>query len=403
VLRWSSVPERVRPLALLAVACLLPACSDSTGPEEEPREEVREGWLSVDAGTCGLTLGREAFCWGGDASGPFGGPSGRLGTGRQDQLVLSPTPVVGGRRFERISLGSAHTCAVTPEGEAFCWGNNGSRQLGLGQENAREPRIRPAPVTGDLTFERITAGGAHTCALTPDGEAYCWGGNEVGQLGDGTARNNRSFPLPVKGELTFRQISAGRIHTCALTTGGEAFCWGANEVGQLGTGTTTDDQLVPTANPTPVAGDLTFRQIDADSDRTCGITTEGRAFCWGENFAGQLGDGTETDRAAPTPVATELRFEQVSVGFVHTCALTPEGEAFCWGRNIIGTVGDGTTTARLTPVAVSGGLAFRQISTDRGTTCGVTPDDELFCWGSAVGDGTQENRLVPTRIPFPEE
>ncbi|MFQ5678022.1 MAG: RCC1 domain-containing protein [Gemmatimonadota bacterium] len=370
----------------------LPGCSDSTGPDEPIGPEGP--WLSVrvakgGAFTCGLTAEREAFCWGGNAD-------GQLGNGTREGS-LSPGPVVGGLTFEQISPGIAHTCAVTPEGKAFCWGRN-DRTGALGDGTTMD-RLAPTPVAGGLSFRQISAGSAHTCALTPAGEAFCWGNDAHGQLGDGQSNGGPNpLPAPVAGGLTFQQISAGQFGTCGLTREGKAFCWGANHKGTLGDGTMTDR-----ATPGPVAGGLSFARISAGLRHVCGVTPEGEAYCWGRNSLGALGDGAMVDRPVPTRVATELRFQQISAG-EQSCALTREGQAFCWGDNSFGELGDGTTMHRLTPTPVAGGLSFHEISTGFSSSCGVTLDGEAFCWGARglVGDGTNMDRLVPTRIPPPQ-
>jgi alpha-tubulin suppressor-like RCC1 family protein len=197
--------------------------------------------------------------------------------------------------------------------------------------------------------------------------------------------------------LSFRQISGGLFHTCGVATDDRAYCWGQNVNGQLGDGTTTSR-----ARPTPVAGGHFFILVSAGAGYSCGITTQNRAYCWGQNTTGQLGDGTTTDRLRPVAVASSKRFSQVRSGYFHTCAVDPFNAAFCWGHNSNGQLGDNSKISRLTPVRVRGGLAFRRVFTAGFHSCGATLDNRGYCWGrnedGQLGDGTTIQKLKPTLI-----
>jgi hypothetical protein len=202
--------------------------------------------------------------------------------------------------------------------------------------------------------------------------------------------------------LSFRQVSAGVGHTCGVTTDNLAYCWGRN-FGSLGDGTTTD-RLTPVA----VAGGLRFRQVTAGRGHNCGVTTDDLAYCWGLNDSGQLGDGTTTTRLTPVAVAGGRRFLRVSAGDLHTCAVNPFDVAFCWGNNRFSQLGDNTTTQHLAPVRVVGGLRFRQVTAGAfglrpgPHTCGVTTGNLGYCWGrnddGQLGDGTLKIRRRPTAV-----
>ena len=193
--------------------------------------------------------------------------------------------------FAVLTAGWNHTCALDTVGHAFCWGQNLAGQLGDGTTILRTV---PNPVGGDLLFRSIAAGGSHTCALTTENQAYCWGRNNMGQLG---IDDNQPHTLPsrVGGPVTqFASVSAGAVYSCGLTEGGNAYCWGRNSYGQLGDGTTMDR-----ATPVKVAGGLTFATIQANGAHTCGATAAGATYCWGNNSDGQLGDGTTINRTEP--------------------------------------------------------------------------------------------------------
>src|SRR5262249_24494437 len=138
-------------------------------------------------------------------------------------------------------------------------------------------------------------------------------------------------------------------------------------------------------SPAATASTLVFTQVSAGLNHNCGVTSDGRIFCWGRNDNGKLGDGTTTDRFGPVPVAGSLRFRQVSAGYLDTCAVTTSNRAYCWGDNRFGQLGDGTTTSHLTPTAVAGARSFRRVDAWWRHSCGVTyPDNRAFCWGNNI-------------------
>ena len=209
------------------------------------------------------------------------------------------------------------------------------------------------PFAVTLTFAAVTASGLHTCGLTiVTGAAYCWGGNGSGQLGDGT-KTNQLTPVLVQAPagVSFAAVTAGAAHTCGVTAAGAAYCWGDNGFGQLGDGTTTS-QSSPVLVQAPPG--VSFAAVTGGVAHTCGVTAAGIAYCWGRNLEGQLGDGTTMNRLTPVPVQAPagVSFAAVTAGAVHTCGVTAAGTAYCWGRNVEGQLGDGTTTDRLTPVRV---------------------------------------------------
>src|SRR6266702_2374744 len=248
----------------------------------------------------------------------------------------------------------------------------------------------------------LNGGYVHTCGVSTSRAAYCWGDNVFGQLGDGTTSSPwyRPSPAPVAGGLRFTMLSAGVWHTCGVTTGGAVYCWGDNFFGQLGDGTTAGR-----TTPVPVAGGLRFAAVSAGSFHTCGVTTSGAAYCWGDNQNGLLGDGTTDRRAMPAPVVGGFRFSTISAGHGHTCGVIAGGAAACWGDNSSGQLGTRVvdhTMYRSSPGRVVGVHGFATVSAGNVHTCGMTTHGVAYCWGYNVwgqlGDGTTTQRSIPVPV-----
>ena len=249
---------------------------------EIPFRDVSAG----DAHTCGITPADTPYCWGSNADGRLGAESASVcsfGKGGGPPCSLIPIAVSGLDELQVISAGGAHTCGLDLQGAAICWGANYAGQLGLGAVS--DSVGSPTNVDTQLRFERISSGGSHSCAVTGAGEIYCWGYNPTGQLGNGTL-GNRTLPVAVASTERFTIVDAGFRHTCALTEAGVAYCWGGNRDGQLGDG--SGDQS-PKLVPTLVAVVPALQSISAGATHSCGLGVDGVAYCWGNNLDGQLG------------------------------------------------------------------------------------------------------------------
>ena len=294
-----------------------------------------------DNHTCVLMLTGGVQCWGDNGY-------GQLGDGTTIVRTSPVTVTSLGAGVAAIAGGFRHTCALTTAGAVKCWGYNGNGQLGNG--TTTQPPS-PVSVTGlSSGVVAITAGNSHTCALLSTGAVRCWGANWSGRLGDGTTIS-QSTPVAVVGlGASVAAISAGDSHTCALSVGGAVACWGYNQFGRLGDGTTTTQRLTP-VGVQGLQSDVTA--IATKYAHTCAVTTSGAVKCWGYNSYGQLGDGTTNYQTLPVTVAGLVAgVDSITTGELHTCARSSGGVIQCWGVNDAGQLGNGTTVNSNTPVVV---------------------------------------------------
>jgi serine/threonine protein kinase/alpha-tubulin suppressor-like RCC1 family protein len=304
--------------------------------------------------------------------------------------AISPPP---SRSKVTIVAGGLHTCLIGADGRAFCWGGNDQGQLGTGASNRTST---PGAVGAEMRFTAIAPGLAHSCAIARGGALYCWGENDHGQLGDRT-QTSHDAPSRAAAGHAFRSVAAGAAHTCAVDTDGAAWCWGSDAHGQLGDGGASDR-----SSPVPVIGGRRFLSLDVGWNFTCGLVESRRAMCWGDNSAGQLGDGTTSDRRQPSAVQGNIEFQSITAGSAHACGITPSGEAYCWGRNASGELGDGSTAPRSTPVRVRTDERFVSIAAGAVHTCAVASDGEVWCWGrntyGQLGNGGTSDSGQPVRV-----
>jgi alpha-tubulin suppressor-like RCC1 family protein len=402
------------------------------------------GWISAARGhACALTLSGAVRCWGDNAEGQLGDGSRQqrrtpvtvsgLGSGVR-QVVTNfqhscalndasgvlcwgdnfygqigddsafdrelPTPVSGlGNGIASISAGYLHGCASTMGTEEVrCWGNNFDGQLGDGSFTNR---LTPRDVVGLSTgVEQVATGFQHSCAWSAARGIQCWGDNSFGQLGNGATTSSET-PVAVQqfGNAS-GVMSGGVFHTCALSTAGGVRCWGQNSFGQLG-----DDSFTDRALPTDVAGLASgVNGIAAGGFHTCAVLGSGSVRCWGSNFAGQLGIGSQSDLGAPAEVTGfPAPVQRIAAGEAHSCALTQSGAVLCWGSNAAGQLGDGTLTGRTSPTSVSGlSSGVREISVSGNFSCALLQSGAVRCWGGnesgQLGDGSVLNRLTPAPV-----
>jgi alpha-tubulin suppressor-like RCC1 family protein len=387
---------------ILAV-CLVTvwACSEPLAPDGPG------SFAALAAGyqhTCGLQRDGTAYCWGRNSD-------GQIGTSLTGDHYPLPQVVSTELRFSQIGAGIVHTCALTADGSAYCWGSNFTGVLGHAAVSSSNVPIR---VDAGLTFKSIAVGYTHTCALTTDGAAYCWGANDWQQLGYDTSATGVKTPVAVAGGHAFATIAAGYYFNCGIEVEGTAYCWGTNQTGTLGSGDTARASGVPVA----VAGGLKFRSIAAGAS-ACGVTTNSAVYCWGSSDWGVSGIGPSFWNRTPQRVPSNKAYAAVSVGALHSCALDVDGALTCWGwdnTDQLGgrarekcAVGSGPNDYRLcarTPIPVAPGHYFNALSAGAQYNCGLSFDGAALCWGQndegQIGNGRVETKTAsPSRVPDP--
>jgi alpha-tubulin suppressor-like RCC1 family protein len=414
-------PSRVRRRAALVVAsaAVLASCNETSAPvlRYPLLDEVgASDWQHVSAGaehTCALKADGAAFCWGSNQYGQLGTTSTDTvcaGADATFACASRPIAVATTLRFLEISAGQRHTCAITTDRAAYCWGANDQGQLG--SVAADGPELHQ--VTSTLPWTQISAGFTHSCAVRSDGVLYCWGENDRGQLGNG-AVNASSTPLRVPTVNPAASVSAGQGRTCARTTDGVVYCFGAIWVVRQGGAELRRSQ--PTPRRVPQAPAMATLSVGALT--TCATDLAGVAYCWEANPRGTIGDGTTEGDTMPNRVATDRPFVQLSAGLSQTCGITIGGAGYCWGSDGFGEIGvpssqiiercdDPALPCSTKPVAVLGRQTFTEISTGLGShVCGVTTRGNIFCWGLGTsgqrGDGTLRGAVsTPLAIAAPE-
>jgi len=426
----SSAPSWLAPLggldALLVAHVAVPGGAGA-GPAVAVGVLGGEQRAQVSAGvghSCAVVSDGSAWCWG-------RGDYGQLGTGTIGD-VLSPVRVNGSSwgsghgqvAATAISAGENHTCAVVSDGLAWCWGRGDYGQLGTGTIG---DVLSPVRVNGSswgsgpdtVAVTAISTGWRHTCAVTSDGSAWCWGRGSSGQLGTGTIGDVLS-PVRVNGSLIMTTISAGRDHTCAVVSDGSAWCWGLGGSGRLGIGPTGSVSSPARVNATSWGsghGQVAVTAISAGAAHTCAVVSDGSAWCWGGARHGQQGTGSNRSVSLPARVNGsawgsghgQVAVTAISAGTAHTCAVVSDGSAWCWGWGVYGQLGIGPSGDVLSPVRVNatswgsghGQVAVTAISAGQDHTCAVVSDDTTWCWGRGrsgqLGRGSTGTAPVPVR------
>jgi alpha-tubulin suppressor-like RCC1 family protein len=342
-------------------------------------------WSAVSAGqehTCAVSTDSALYCWGAN-------DDHELGDGTLEDRN-TPQRLGEGSVWVDVCAAGVSSCGLTDSGEIWCWGGNYSGQIGDGTTTDRSTPVR---VGTDSDWAALGCSlWEHVCAVKSDGRAFCWGDNESGQIGNDDMGNNALTPSQVGNTADWLLLAGGNGFTCGLRTSGSAFCWGDNASGQLGTGG-TDGSTIPAAVSLGSVATL-----GAGSYHACAALTDvGHLYCWGHNGEGQLGNPSVTDQTStPVLVSDSETWAVVDGGWDHTCAITVAGNLHCWGDNFSGQLGDGTTADRNVPRLIGNG--WDSVSAGGDHTCGIKQDSTLYCWGynhdGQLGNGTNDDSSV---------
>ncbi|MFO1243529.1 MAG: prepilin-type N-terminal cleavage/methylation domain-containing protein [Rickettsiales bacterium] len=394
IVRW-------KPLYRLQSASVLSSNASSCRTVNVDNAHLSQGYQY----SCAIDTNGELYCWGNNFYGQTGNGTTGNGCSTATGNCNIPTKVGTATDWKAVDGDFGHTCGIRGSGELYCWGNNSGGQLGQGNTAASATPILVdgqahnimdwAKVSVDADILNSPKG--RTCALRSNGEAYCWGENSNNEIGDGTT-TQRNWPTKLEGE-GWTDITASDDHACGIRCG-HAYCWGNGANGRLGNGSTTS-----ATTPTEVSGGYTdWISISADGGSTCGIRSNGRAYCWGQNGQGQLGDNTLVDKNVPTEVyGNYADWVSIIAGGGLTCGIRNVDQLYCWGNNQYGAVGNSTSpTDAQIPALVAG--SWQEFDTGGGNgVCAIkNTDSKAYCWGRNlrydVGDNTTTQRNAPRLV-----
>ena len=347
--------------------------------------------------TCAILSAGTVECWGDNGYGELGNGS--------NKTSWVPVTVSGISNATSLTSGGVtentdYTCASLGDGRVQCWGDNEFGELGDGTTTNS-----PIPVTvpGITNAKMVGGSGLTTCAVLDDGTVRCWGYNYYGQLGNGTitAVRGPSAPVTVSDLSGVVAVSAGFAHSCAVLDAGTIKCWGENNIGELGNGTTADSAV-----PVSVSGISNAVSVAVGNYFTCALLNGGAVQCWGYGSQGQIGGNGVPGSLVPVPLSDPINNAvAIATGFMHTCAVLVNGQVKCWGDNSYGELGNGTTNTTSgvsTPVIVTGITDAISVACGTNYSCAVLTTGRIQCWGwnnsGDLGDGTQTNSTKPVTV-----
>ena len=366
--------------------------------------------------TCGLTNKGNIYCWGKNYYGEAGDPS--LYIDVEKPQILPSTNLAVDEKFTSLTVGTTHACALTDLGNAYCWGRNTWYMLGDNTSNSTHDPV--AVIVSNLAigekFLSLNASSTNTCGLTNFGNAFCWGENGRGTVGDGTT-TDRKIPTAVNltnldaNESLTKLFESRGQHQCALTTESNLYCWGYNASSQVGDNTSTNRTIPTAVNLSNLASNEKFTSLSGGNNHSCGITNMGNSYCWGWGYA--LGTGATTSYDLPTSMVSEANMSadekliKIFSGSSHSCGISTSGKTYCWGIGGDGRLGNNSQADNLEPVAVdttnlTQPMKFLEVSTYGNHSCGITSSGKVFCWGDnsngQLGDSTFINKASPTEV-----
>lgn len=312
------------------------------------------------------------WCWGSNEAGQLGDNS--------TNSTSNPTAISSGFIWQVVVTGDNHSCGIDESGSLLCWGENESGQVG---NASTVTQTSPIAISTDTDWRSASLGTDHSCAIKNNGSLWCWGDNYESQLGDGGTANSIS-PIQIETATTWSNISLGNQFSCGIQTDATnsdqtLWCWGRNDLSQLGH-VTADNQI-----PSRVDLAADWIAISAGDSHACAIkSTNQSLYCWGNNLYGQLGQGDNLAKATPTQVmAGSNKWLKVSAGGNHTCAIQDDDSLWCWGNNSAGQLGIGTTSHMPSPQQLTppNKLGWYAVSSGKNHTCAIDSDDIGHCWG----------------------
>ncbi len=380
----------------------------STAQSSEPLDITPDtDWLLVDTGTnhtCAIRDDRSLWCWGDNSRSQLGdGNIADPGDLDGNNLTL-PKQIGTQTDWTAISLGDEFSCGIRTISDTdkriYCWGDNSDGQLGQ-DPLSLDPVSAPLQESSSLAdWDNLATGYNHSCAIKQDQTLHCWGDNQYGQLGQGTTSDS-FIPLPISagGGNLWTDVATGNGHTCGIKDDATLWCWGNNAIGQLGVGNTSH-----LATPTQISHDNDWLSVFAGNGTTCAIDSEHIGFCWGQNENGQLGNGVSTDTDRPRMFDNSDSWLRLDSGVEHSCGLKDESglmTLWCGGGNSFGQLGIGSTANQATPIQIKGsnGLLDYWLSFSSGHyhSCAIYSDQALYCWGKnshgQLGKGTIDDNL----------
>ncbi len=362
-------------LAGLVASALLPYQTASAGP-------TTRGWVMIAASeghTCGIRVDTSLWCWGSNGTGELGDGSGRNQT----------APVEVSTGWASVSGAEIATCGIRLDGSLWCWGSGQAGELGLGPTHGQNFPT-PQQVGSDTDWLEIAGVFQSFCAVRAPGSLWCWGLNRYGELGLGDNKP-RNHPVRVGQAARWTGLSGSSERACAVMRhesqpSGTIWCWG-NGFG---------------LSPVKAASGSRWTAVSVGWEHQCALKTDASLWCWGDNRHGELGDGTTTPEASPTLVPGANDWTSVTAGFDSTCGLESAGALSCWGRNEFGELGLGDHVDRLVPTRVAAPTRWRAVSNNYLYACGIRSDGSGWCWGyndlGQLGDGTYQDADTPQRL-----
>jgi alpha-tubulin suppressor-like RCC1 family protein len=360
--------------------------------------------------TCAIASDDLAYCWGGNGNDQLGNNSPNSSS---VPVAVDISGVLANKTIKQIAADGSHACVIASDDRAYCWGDNVYGELGDNSLNSSSVPVAvdTSGVLAGKVIKQIAVGPWNTCAIASDDRVYCWG--YYRGLGN-NSQNSSRIPVAVNtsGVLAgkaIKQVAVGNGYTCSIASDNLVYCWGDNYYGELGNNS-QNSSFVPVA--IDISGALagkTIKRIAADDLHACVIASDDQAYCWGDNYHGLLGNNSQN--SSSVPVAVDISgvlagktIKQIAPGSVHTCAIASDDRAYCWGDNYYGELGNNSQNSSLVPVAVdtSGVLAgktIKQITAGGSHVCAIASDDLMYCWGRNESGQLGNNSVINASIP----